>query len=939
MTVAQYSVNDSFDNFRKLFNETCELEKRLSKTFYGIQPEMSDITKALKEIQWQLDNPTPVTIALLGSTGAGKSTLINTLIGSEILPNSGINVCTSGITRVKYSDSAGFKITVKFSTVESWKQELENALREISSDFSQIESDENLKPAENLTEPESKEAVARILAIYGRDSYQRFIANHDLKELVMPTEVAKAFSETTRVINVASPREVLKEVNFYLVTQAIEEIKEDSGRLWPIVESVLIEGRFEAIKHGAEIVDLPGINDPNEAREAKTREYLSTAKFIFVAYESKRQPTKDIYDILKTRDLRNNIVASGKTGALTFIATKSDSFTPSDQDFLSLGEKVTMDAKARFRKTKVNERLQGALKDISVEVGRICESQQDTEMVIDTISNSPRFVTSAYNFSLHMAMLAGEEVEEKPRFKNIEDTDIQRLRSHIERITIKDGPQVVFSRLVNELKGVTNRMLLMLNLEFARFVMREEKHGVKIKELQSQVNSITEELNASIEKLSTSLDESIAKQVDDFFLKINFDARTIIRVRDKFSRDIQNLHWATLRATTARGGRFWSPTFGEIDLIAGVSQPITDAVTGPWASFFGESIKTTLEILSERFSDIAKTYIENIDQLLHDEVDFGDVDTVVKSLLTNLSEVSQSKLQATNTALSDEVKATRSQLIELIRETVEKQMRPVIIGVSDERGTGMKYRMTSQIVESTLEIIPNTFDAVKVQIIELVNDSMKKIDTLTSEISKVIHNDSLRIQEIFASPKELDKVFDPVEFESNKNLIEELVAQTENLTLVLEPTISSGETENSPSRRYLYLDGSNVATSPISDTKKRGSLERLTSCEDALSREFPDAGVIVFVDANFKFLLPEPERKELEIRLLNGTITEAPGGETADVIMLGLAARNGGAIVSGDRFRDWKISFPLIAENGRIIAPTYVAPTKQWIFRPRNGQR
>jgi hypothetical protein len=469
--------------------------------------------------------------------------------------------------------------------------------------------------------------------------------------------------------------------------------------------------------------------------------------------------------------------------------------------------------------------------------------------------------------------------------------------------------------------------------------MREEKHGVKIKELQSQVNSITEELNASIEKLSTSLDESIAKQVDDFFLKINFDARTIIRVRDKFSRDIQNLHWATLRATTARGGRFWSPTFGEIDLIAGVSQPITDAVTGPWASFFGESIKTTLEILSERFSDIAKTYIENIDQLLHDEVDFGDVDMVVKSLLTNLSEVSQSKLQSTNMALSEEVKATRSQLIELIRDTVEKQMRPVIIGVSDERGTGMKYRMTSQIVESTVEIIPNTFDAVKLQIVKLVNDSMKKIDALTSEVSKVIHNDSLRIQEIFASPKELDKVFDPVEFESNKNVIEELIAQTENLTLVLEPTNSSGDTENSPSTRYLYLDGSNVATFPISDTKKRGSLERLMSCEDALSKEFPGARVIVFVDANFKFLLPEPERKELETRLLTGTITEAPGGETADVIMLGLAARNGGAIVSGDRFRDWKISFPLIAENGRIIAPTYVAPTKQWIFRARNGQR
>ncbi len=939
MSVDQDSISSSFDKFRRLYSETCELEKRLSKTFFGIQPEMSDITNALKEIQWQLDNPAPVTIALLGSTGAGKSTLINTLIGSEILPNSGINVCTSGITRVKYLDATGFRITIKFTTLESWKQELENSHREISSDFSQQDVVENVSSTEHLTEPESKEAIARILAIYGRDAYKRFIARKDLNELTMPDEVAKAFSETTRVINVESPRDVLNEVNFYLVTQSIEEITEDSGRLWPIVESVLIEGRFEAIKHGAEIVDLPGINDPNEAREAKTREYLSTAKFIFVAYESKRQPTKDIYDILKTRDLRNNIVASGKTGALTFIATKSDVFTPSDQDFLSLGDKVTLDAKARFRKTKVDERLQSALKDISVEVGRICESQQDTEMVMETISKSPRFITSAYNFSLHVAMLAGEEVEEKPRFKNIDDTDIQRLRLHIEQITIKDGPQVSFSRLVNELKGVTNRMLLMLNLEFAKFILREENHGAKIKELQNQVNLITEELNRSMKELSSNLDESIAKQADDFFLKINFDARTIIRVRDKFARDLQNLHWATLRATTARGGRFWSPTFGEIDLIAKVSQPITDAVTGPWASFFGESIKTTLEILSERISNIAGSYIDNINQLLHDEVDFGDVDSVVRNLLTNLSEISQSKLQATNSAMSEEIKSTRSQLIELIRDTVEKQMRPVIIGVSDERGSGMKYRMTSQIVESTIEIIPNTFDTVKIQIIELVNKSMKKIDTLTIEIAQVIQTDSLRIQELFASPKELDETFDPIEFEKGKTAIDNLIAEVERLTLVVEHNSVLSALENSSNRQYLYLDGSNVATFPISDTKKIGSLERLLSCVEALTKQFRDAEVIVFVDANFKFLLPSAERRELETNFLKGTVTEAPGGEPADVIMLGLAARNGGAIVSGDRFRDWRISYPLIAEPGRIIAPTYIAPTKEWFFRPRSGQR
>lgn len=926
-------IRASFAKLQEIYSETETLTKDLEKILWAVKPEIEEVSSALRGVKDQLDHPPVVTIALLGSTGAGKSTLINSLVGGEILPNSGINVCTSGITRVKYLDQEDFSITVKFATQESWNSEIENVIREIQAAH-EDDSDENNKME---VHPSNKEETARLIAIYGRENYSKLISTRNMTSLVLPGKVLQAFSEGTRKITAKTHFEVLNLVNEFLVTKRIDDLEESADQLWPIVESVLIEGRFAAIQHGAEIVDLPGINDPNEAREARTREYLTTAKFIFVAYESKRQPTKDIYDILKTRNLRNTIVASGTTKSLTFIATKSDVFTPNDQELRKLGENVTLDAKARFRKGEVDKNLKEALHTIALEVSEAASTKQDAEMIQESISNSPRFVTSAYNFTLHELKSLGKEIEELPRFKNVDDTDINRLRAHIEKLTIKDGPELIFNRISNELRGVTNQILLMLNLGFAKFIMHEKSYNEKVQALQARIDTLTSDLDSDIDSLSKNLETAIQNQSEDFFLKIQFDARAIIRVRDDFARDLQSLHWATLRATTARGGRFWSPTFGEIDLIEAVAHPITEQVTGPWANFFGQSIKTTLGILSERINEIAETYIADVRKALDASIEVGDVESIIKPLLQNISEISQSKLQSTDQALQAEIKATRSKLVEMIRKTVEKQLRPVILSVSSERGSGMKFRMTSQILATTIDVIPNTFDSVKSEIKEVVQSSLKQVDMLVSEISNVIARDSRKIQSLFSEPRDLEKPFDLEEFNSLKKNVDAILLKIENSNFSqLAPQEDAG-LATLDFGKLLIVDGSNIATFSVSETKKAGSLKKLQSCDRALQIEYPSLKTTIFVDANFKYLLSDKERNSFEAQVRDGLITEAPGGEPADVIMLELAKRTGSNIVSSDRFRDWRNSYPLINDPGRIIAPTYVSNSDTWIFRERRG--
>ena len=133
--------------------------------------------------------------------------------------------------------------------------------------------------------------------------------------LVEPPEVAQALDKGMADFRSANLDEFRKLVAKFL---------DSKHRFWPIVKSVTIRGPFAPLRDGAKIIDLPGINDPNEAREAVTRTHLKTCRFVWLIFNIKRALTKATINLMQSDDFLRQVVMDGRTDSLTFVGTASD---------------------------------------------------------------------------------------------------------------------------------------------------------------------------------------------------------------------------------------------------------------------------------------------------------------------------------------------------------------------------------------------------------------------------------------------------------------------------------------------------------------------------------------------------------------------------------------------------------------------------------------
>ena len=922
-----------FEKLRVGIEVSRALLPKFREIFYALKPEVDALEQFIDKTSQVLDNPPPVTIALLGSTGAGKSTLINRLVGVDVLPSSGSKVCTAGITRLKYLDSDEFKITVTFTDLNSWEQELKSldAFEPSDTGTQEISSTDKKDFGKSAI---SKEERERFIAVYGLAAFENFARTRDKRALTLPPKVFEAFNQKKIILVAKEPKEVHDIAKRYLVTTTSENQELVNDQLWPIVESVLIEGRFEAVKHGSEIVDLPGLNDPNPAREAKTFEFLKIAKFIFIAYESKRQPTKDIIDVLKSRDLMSSIISSGKTHALTFIATKSDVFNPEDEAFSKFTDEDTMETLALYNKKLVNESITDALAEIAEEVADGAEGGAEHLSIVEAINGSRSFVTSSLDFSILTNIQKGIQPKRNlPKFQDISDTEIPDLRQHVNELTLRVGPEVVFKRIHADVFAIANQMQLIMNLEFAKFIMQNQAFTEKSQALQERISGITNELAAALEGLSAEFENAILEKSEDFFLRIGKGVNAAPRIQREISNFMRSLHWMTARATTSRGGRFYSPSRGRIDMVAEVATPIIETITHPWSSFFGASLQNILEALQVHLSKDVEDFVIKVRHSVDDGIETDSVEIIIKDLLKNVDEVSQDRILAAKNQLSAEVESTRSILIELIRDCVEKELTPVFYRASEETGSGMKMRMTDSIVLSVGEVVPKAFENAHREIQVVVNSSMQRVKKLIDEMTLVLIKDARKVESIFARIENTEQPFNEDSAKTLDGQVKEIAGMITGIELEVEhlddlPLIAIP-------KPMLILDGSNVATEKSLTNKKVASLESLLSCKRAIENEFPGHNLIIFVDATFKFDLMASDVAQFEELELNKSITRTPGGLQADSIILKTAKRNNARIITKDRYRDWVKTYPIVAEPGRLIAPTYVSAADQWIFQPR----
>ena len=83
-----------------------------------------DLIKAIASIPAKIPR---TTIAVIGKTGAGKSSLINALLDTSVLPKSSTTSCTAIATKIKYHDKDLYRAKIKMISLYEWREEIQSA--------------------------------------------------------------------------------------------------------------------------------------------------------------------------------------------------------------------------------------------------------------------------------------------------------------------------------------------------------------------------------------------------------------------------------------------------------------------------------------------------------------------------------------------------------------------------------------------------------------------------------------------------------------------------------------------------------------------------------------------------------------------------------------------------------------------------------------------
>ncbi|KZW02736.1 hypothetical protein EXIGLDRAFT_759453 [Exidia glandulosa HHB12029] len=254
----------------------------------------------LRAVATEVTRPAKTIIAVIGATGAGKSSLINALLGDHIVPTDGMQ-CTTFVSEVRstpieisYHEQELVIATIEFISAESWSKEISHLLSA-------------------LQDPDVDGSTAKLQAV--DDGQQAW----DRVRVVYPTlrEDALAYYSTEQIIQ-SDPEIAAMLGNTVVFSSTAEnfktELQEFTGTrngqvdLWPLVARVRIQCDAAVLKDNTTLVDLPGVGDSNTARSAIYHNYLRTADHIFVVAQIKRAATD-----LVARDQHTSRLADSST--------------------------------------------------------------------------------------------------------------------------------------------------------------------------------------------------------------------------------------------------------------------------------------------------------------------------------------------------------------------------------------------------------------------------------------------------------------------------------------------------------------------------------------------------------------------------------------------------------------------------------------------------
>ena len=712
----------------------------------GERQLLSSIRSEVKAIEAESKCPVLSPIALLGESGAGKSSLINALIGIDLLPHNAITAVTAAICELRRGND-GFRLTADLQpekTIAKRIGELTARLKAAIQDVSDEDAGTEVVRADDASD-------LKLLAA---------LSSKSIAECVALAKLGQLEKVCMHVVDEARKRNDGQSKSY--ADGKIQELQEDLRRylssaesLWPFVNGVRVDGNFPALQEGVSLIDIPGLNDPDPLRDQRAKAELGRCKVIWLVLSAKRAATKQITDFLKDTRLLTKLQMEGRLRSMVVIVTHADQFdAPELIREYGLPQDASLDELLAKHKDCLTRSVRESLLKVWEETVRLAAIE-----VSPAINDGGREILSSipvFSVDSKQSLLIRKLVNARtqPAFASDSQTGIPELLTWVKT-------EFVHRELTAHSGSLARRINLVrdtLRQEFGRrksvqkalLGFRTQNGGVG-DSLGGAHTFLSERLGAH----KVELTEKAARQesVVVHAMKSGVsDAQSLLQT--KLPDDLGKINWATLRAIMRRGGVFHGST-RKWDLPQDIADAITNKVVFRWSELFESFPRHFGEDLRSKCGDLIDLHRKMMYELVALRLGKGASKILPAD---HAAGVFQFESKLAQTALNQQLAVARGRFAADLIKSLRQELDPAFRRASAEAGRGMKIRMIEHMIRHLKEIVPDLIPALtrdlEVKVHEVIEMLLFQMNTAQQQVLESANREAKNLENDLSATSE-----------------------------------------------------------------------------------------------------------------------------------------------------------------------------------------
>ena len=652
----------------------------------------------------ELDSP----IALLGESGAGKSSLLNALLGMDLLPHNAGSAVTAAVCEIR-GGAHGYRFEAALQSREEFIRRFSavwNRLREAADDL-------RAAAAEGVTILDLDEYDRRLLESVTGLSAEDCASRPGLKDIFLPDVQDALRGDAAHTWEfMADEVDQLRDIAHLYLSSA--------RPLWPLVNGVKIQGNFGVLQEGVRFVDVPGLNDPDPLRDRIARAHLERCKLVWIVLNGKRAATKEIVRYLAESRILTKLQLDGRLGSVAVVVTHADQY---DDQALIKQHRLSDDATLDELLQKHRANLRGTIHDALLKVWDETVKQASGQVEQSTVAAGREALRSIPVFSVdsQQSILLRRITKSKkaPSFESDEQTGIPELQRwivsefarrerdahrhdvqrRIERLTLtirhEFGGRKDVKTALATLRGSSKGGIAQIRKDAATFLaarLAEHKTQKEVK-AKSQAAVVIQ----AVHNAMTEADSMVQKEIPD---------------------RLHGVHWSTLRAIVRRGGVFNGST-RRWDLPEEIAALITSKVVFRWAELFEGFARSFAEELESRSSDLLAQHRQLLFQAIRSRIGVAGEESLRLPTSTGSLAFEFDLAQA---HLNQQLDTARRRFASSLVESLRRELKPAFDAASDESGSGMKRRIIERLTASLADCVPELIPALARDLEERVHE-------------------------------------------------------------------------------------------------------------------------------------------------------------------------------------------------------------------------